>query len=226
MVAEDAAHAAAARPFESMSPDEQTRELVFLLRDQDGGQLMQPGAPNIWSDDRGEQSPARRLAALGYAAVPALLAALDDPRFTRTVGFHRQFVFSHEVVTVGEAAFDVIERIAGRSFSPLGAYVDPAAVEAAKRWWQSVLDGGEEAELVSTYVEGGREAPSALRRLKERYPAAVADDQGPSSGVRAHRSQVIPAAVGAANPDAPATAHHAARRCAASTPTDSRRERS
>ncbi len=118
MIAEDDAHPARTdAEIALLPPAEQAAEWLFRLRDQHGEQFSQPGWVDIFSTgEPGETSPAHRLVKLGDAAVPALLAALGDPRLTRSVGYGRNFRFSHEVITVGDAALKILERIAGREF--------------------------------------------------------------------------------------------------------------
>jgi hypothetical protein len=175
MVAEDREHAKTARPFESLSPAEQVEELVFQLRDQDGGQFMQPGAPTVFTDRRGKDSPAERLVALGAAAVPALLAHFEDDGFTRTIGFWRDFHYSHYAVTVGEACADIVSRIANRQFGVgwnerWNADRARKARAEAEAWWVEFREGGESATNLSALRAGGGDARVALRRLCEIDP--------------------------------------------------------
>ncbi|MBN2498187.1 MAG: hypothetical protein JXR96_26590 [Deltaproteobacteria bacterium] len=179
MIAEDEAHRA--QPLESLPQEEKIAELVFQLRDQNGQQWSQPGACDVFLDPRGERSPAHQLAAIGYPAVPRLIAALEDGRPTRSVGFHRDFYFSHYVLTVGDCARAVLERIAGRSFYQRactgcsmtrdGKAADTKAqVEA---WWAELRAGGERALLVKAAARGDAQSPSQASRLLRLYPDAA-----------------------------------------------------
>lgn len=147
MVREDEAHAAAARPLEKMTPEEQVREWVFRLRDQHGVQESQPGACDIFSDDYGgrvPKSPAQHLVELNFAAVPALIEALNDPRLTRSITFGRDFRFSHRVLTVGECAGDILTRIAGKRFSNAQMRDgSPWADQSVQEWWTGIQAKGE-----------------------------------------------------------------------------------
>jgi hypothetical protein len=74
--------------------------------------------------------------------MPALVAALNDPRLTRSVDYGRDFVYSHEVITVGDAALQVIERIAGQKFyhNPAGRSMSLDGLTDSTRakvqdWW-------------------------------------------------------------------------------------------
>ena len=105
------------KPFEQLSKKEQIAELIFQLRDQNGHQFSQPGSCDIFDPISVKQdTPAHRLVKMGYDAVPQLIEAMEDQRFTRSVGFHRNFYFSHHVLRVGDCALTILERITGRSF--------------------------------------------------------------------------------------------------------------
>jgi hypothetical protein len=149
MVAEDAAHPRVddAR-LATMPVAERVAELVFRLRDQNGGQFSQPGSPSVfftWGE-RGEDkaTPAHRLVEVGFDAVPALIDVLDDERFTRTVGFWRDFTYSHYVLRVGDAAREILERITKRSLWRSFRYTaasmhkdgqESEVKEAYRTWW-------------------------------------------------------------------------------------------
>src|SRR5262249_26118369 len=119
MVAEDQEHAKSAKPIEAMTVEEQVQEWIFRLCDQNGHQYSQPGTCDIFAveglraGDDGS-SPAHQLAKLGFAAVPSLIAALDDTRPSRSVEYGRDFFYSHTTVTVGGCAEAVLARIASR----------------------------------------------------------------------------------------------------------------
>ncbi len=154
MIAEDTAHAARRGvPIGQFPVDQRIPELIFRLRDQTGRQNSQPGSCNIFApyaipadSPEPDEDPATSLVDLGYAAVPRLMAALGDRSFSRAVGFHRDFYFSHHVLTVGDCAEQTLESIAGRSFCTpetadhyLSRDYDPAEVrKQVEAWWQEV----------------------------------------------------------------------------------------
>ncbi len=172
MIVEDEAHAASSRPPDELSEEERIAVLVHRLRDQNGHQWSQPGAVDFFTGSAEEGSPAARLVAIGYPAVPALIDALSDERFTRSVGFHRNFYFSHRVARVGDCARAIIPRIAGRNFY---AATDEETRAEIERWWAELRDKGERRVLIDAVARGERESTSLVERLIERYPADALD---------------------------------------------------
>jgi hypothetical protein len=180
MVKEDAEHAKEDRkPFEQLGKKEQIAELIFQLRDQNGRQYMQPGACDIFDRLGGkEDTPAHRLVKMGYDAVPQLIEAIEDQRFTRSVGYHRNFYFSHYVLRVGDCALAVLERITARSFwqaSSTFSYLtkDNKAAEAKKKvqaWYDEFQKKGEKRMLIEAVERGDRDSHHQATLLLERYP--------------------------------------------------------
>ena len=112
MIEEDKAHAAKQiLPLEELVGEALIAELIYQLRNQNGQQWSQPGACNIFLDERGEESPAAKLVTLGFPAVPQLIEVLEDQGFTRSVGYHRNFYFSHHVLRVGDCAERILSLI-------------------------------------------------------------------------------------------------------------------
>ncbi len=145
MVSEDEAHAKLALTNLDRLPVEQrVHELIFRLRDQNGGHLFSIpfGSSDIFDDGCGStNSPAHQLVKLGYAAVPQLIAALDEPAFSRTITSGK-YVESQSVVTVGDCAKTILDRIAGTNFpdapksSDLSKGADRSATKrAVEAWW-------------------------------------------------------------------------------------------
>jgi hypothetical protein len=190
MVKEDEEHIKQTESLETMPLDERIAELIFQLRDQNGHQWSQPGCCDIFSDERGKNSPAHQLVSIGYPAVPQLIAVLDDERFTRSVGFHRDFYFSHHVLRVGDAAFAIIGRIAGSGFcaryatsSEMVKDGEPVSVKAvAEIWWQDLQKKGEEQMLIEAVELGDRSSPPQACLLATRYPNTALE--AITSGIR------------------------------------------
>jgi hypothetical protein len=114
MIDEDHRHGA--RVLTQMDAREKISEFIFLLRDQNGEQWSQPGSCDVFLDPRGKDSPASQLVKIGLPAVPQLINALDDERFTRSVGFWRDFTYSHHVLRIGDAAEQILSAITKKHF--------------------------------------------------------------------------------------------------------------
>jgi len=181
MIAEDEAHAKTAKPLAELTGEARIRELIFRLRDQNGHQWSQPGSCDVFADPREEESPAHRLAAAGHEAVPLLIEAIEDESFSRSVGFWRDFAFSHYVLRVGDCALAVLRRISGIAFylpnSTSGAMWKDghakstrAAVEA---WWAEVSEKGEERVLAEGVAAGRRDSVWQARVMVERFPGSA-----------------------------------------------------
>jgi hypothetical protein len=145
MVREDATHHII--DLSHLITEQKISELIFRLRDQHGAQTMQPGICDIFFYDKpNNASAAGQLVNLGYAAVPQLISALDDRRFSRSIHFWRGYVFSHYVLRTGDCAEAVLEKIANRKFyEPKTTSSDMTsddAVASTKRavqkWWSEV----------------------------------------------------------------------------------------
>lgn len=187
MVTEDEQHARQREngvPFDQLPKNEQITELIFQLRDQNGHQFSQPGSCDVlWTMDAGSltgkgSSPGHRLVEFGYDAILQLAAALSDQRLTRSVEFHRNFYFSHTVLTVGDAAEQILEHIAGRSFDPAERYEDKTKRLAEVRdqalaWHAALLDKGERACWIEAVERGDRTSLSLAYRLVKKYPQAA-----------------------------------------------------
>jgi hypothetical protein len=185
MIAEDEAHAKIDQAdLDKLPVKERVAELIFRLRDQNGYQSMQPGSCDIFADVRkSTNTPAHQLVTIGYPAVPQLMAALDDRTLTRSVTFWRNFRFSHNVLTVGDCALAILQRISGRSFYELrttGSFYsadgDTAAVhQAVEAWYADLQQLGEKQFLIRQTESGGPSSPAQAKMLLERYPDAAID---------------------------------------------------
>lgn len=184
MITEDDAHPARTdAEIAALPPAEQAAEWLFRLRDQHGEQFSQPGWVNIFlTNEPGETSPAHRLLKLGDAAAPALIAALGDRRLTRSVGYGRGFRFSHEVITIGDAALEIIESIAGQEFYRSGRIQGTMALDgktdavraAVEAWWATRQSKGVLGELAQTVSRGEFGSSRAGAKLLADFPADAA----------------------------------------------------
>jgi hypothetical protein len=183
MIREDKEHGPTTRSKPDLPVRDRVTELIFQLRDQNGQQWSQPGRCDIFDDPRGDSSPAAQLAVIGLDAVPQLIDALTDVRFTRSVGFHRNFYFSHHVLRVGDCALAIIERIAGRSFyerrttnSEMQKDNETAATKKGiERWWADVQKKGERQVLIEGTIAGDWNSYLQAQRLVAKYPDAALD---------------------------------------------------
>ena len=168
------------KDFDTLTVELRVAELIFQLRDQNGRQWGQPGSCDIFSGDsmslwdlepdknpnikKPSLSPAGRLVEIGFDAVPQLIKSLEDQRLTRSVGYHRDFYFSHHVLRVGDCIEQILCRIANRGFYE-GRTTNSAMVkdgqqatvkEQVERWWNEVQKKGEKQVLIEATMLGDR----------------------------------------------------------------------
>ena len=176
MVVEDGKHPPIDdKAWEKMSREDQAQELIFQLRDQvyQRSYGMEPEPP----------SQVEQLVQLGYAAVPALIETLGDPRLTRSVS--RPYAggdYYGPIITVGDCAVDALSQIANRNFG-FDENKDPVVRadraddlrRAVESWWKGVRNHGEEAMLIQSVRAGGDDSPEKARRLAEVDPEALVE---------------------------------------------------
>ncbi|MGV3660157.1 MAG: hypothetical protein ACO1TE_08225 [Prosthecobacter sp.] len=186
MVAEDKSHPVLAQAQIDQLPQEQRiAELVWMLRDQNGQQWMQPGTCDVLRSASRDRVPSagHQLVAIGTPAVPALIEALTDERFSRSVGFGRSSHFSHRILTVGECAQQILRRISGQNFNRLAATAGELSVEdkrlaiqqSAQAWWEKYQQKGKRQVLVDSIAAGDVQPAPLIQQLKAEAPEAVAD---------------------------------------------------
>lgn len=185
MIAEDQAHAALSpADLARARVEEQVSELIYQLRDQNGHQIMTPGRCDIffsWSS--ATNTAAHQLVRLGYPAVPQLIAVLDSDTLTRSLGAIRFTQDPDFVLTVGDCAEAILQRITGKSFfgsrsgrdylsnTYMSAAVEgPAARKTAEAWWTDFQKKGEKQALIDAVATGGHDAPAQAELLTGRYP--------------------------------------------------------
>lgn len=151
----------------------QVEELLYRLRDE-RGELSSDGNCYV----NGEE-----LVALSYSAVPYLIDAMDDLRFTR--GLRSQIMAWHEasagrrIVRVGDVAAAALAAISREQFfaslppsqSPeAGALRTAAAKQKALAWWNRLQKEGEEKILADAVSRGGASAADKADLLARRFP--------------------------------------------------------
>lgn len=132
--------------------DAKVEQLIYDLRDlnlhqfmpsQGGLEVFGPESMR-WNlrDDLPRSPPdaAEKLVACGYDAVPLLIDHIDDKTLTRSVGYWRDFTYSHHVLTVGECCKQILDKIV-----PTGQVFDLSkdpkkAKEAMKRCYRILIE--------------------------------------------------------------------------------------
>lgn len=128
------------------TPEGTIAELVFRLRDQEGawrvGSWSAKGArPDLYADPAPVCTAMSSLAAIGTAAVPRLIAALEDRSYTRSVYHFRREdgLYPKEIVRVSDVAAFVLEEIAAQDFTRGALLTEEArraVVPRVRTWWE------------------------------------------------------------------------------------------
>ncbi|MFO0934444.1 MAG: hypothetical protein U1E39_17285 [Planctomycetota bacterium] len=123
-----------------------------------------------------------QLLAAGFEAVPALLDALDDLRFSRTLEIddtgHAQYRGDVRVLRVGQLAWTLLDKIASGALTAAGAGGPPTSGRptrrrAAEAWYATVKDRGEKTILMDQVAQGTYESRAAADRLVKLDPEAA-----------------------------------------------------
>lgn len=160
MVDEEAKRAARPpAPFDSLTEDEKVAELVYRLRDD-------------------PQDASKQLVAIGLAAVPRLIEALDDQSFTRKLHHGMKAYNRPWPERVWEVAKDVLEALSGRGLWDNDMYGKPdgprtTAQRLARAWWEEVRTKGEKQLLVEETSRGEGRLGQQAALLVKRYPDAA-----------------------------------------------------
>ncbi|MBK8041059.1 MAG: hypothetical protein IPK22_28580 [Verrucomicrobiaceae bacterium] len=182
MVAEDAKHPPLTQPqLDALPPEPRIAELIWRLRDQNGHQMSQPGSCDIFDYDPKNNTPAHQLLEIGYPAAPALIEALTDDRFSRSVGFGRNFFFSHTILTIGDCAQQILNRMTGQDFYSAGSTSGYMSNEdkmrtvqtSARAWWADYQKKGLKQMLVDSLSEGKTSPNALVEQLKKTDASAV-----------------------------------------------------
>ncbi|WP_131989197.1 HEAT repeat domain-containing protein [Chthoniobacter flavus] len=175
MIAEEAAHHP--KPRNEMSPAEQVAEDIYQLRNETHIMWIRDPHYPAMSDDwrkKDEKTPIQRLVDSGNAAVPQLIEALGDPRFTRSMEPRFNSLGGPHTIRVGEVARHILEFLSGRNLYPLkskdGQLVNGTTRHQAEAWWREVNGTGEKQTLIKTASAGRGKGLEAARRLVEKYP--------------------------------------------------------
>ncbi len=189
MTEEDDVHAALTEEEIARLPlEEQVKEWIFQLRDENATPISRPGLVNFFDEyyefTLGPKSPAHHLAALGDAAVPALIATLGDERLTRSVQTGRSDMqMPSYLLSVGDVALATIEYIAARKFEavedPEGGAIRGGGInlkrEAINAWWQKRQTKGAFGDLSEVAARGDVSSCTAGDKLLRDFPDQAAE---------------------------------------------------
>jgi len=169
-----------AEEFARLAPGDQARELVFQLRDENPDPDEYPIRP--WPFKPATSNGAlARLKALGHAAVPALIDALDDDRPSRAVLRNAGWASTILSRTIQNLALEALEEIIGARLvellpSPVADKDDEMWKQfktVAEDWWKATQEKGELGWLRARALAGGHSAAPCLDVIASRYPDAL-----------------------------------------------------
>lgn len=151
--------------------EDRVRELIFQLQDLNANQY------SILIGHHGQTNRAvEQLIGIGYPAVPQLIKAIDDVRLTRSLKiscWEKSFsininpAVSYRILTVGDCAVSILEKIAGRSFRRT---TTADARKSVTAWWSEFQIKGEKQMLTEGTEAGDADSPSQAAFLVQRYP--------------------------------------------------------
>lgn len=146
--------------------------LVYELRNQNGPlEGVYDDGWYITRFGKGDGGAAQQLLAHGMAAVPELMGAISNEGFTRVVWYSSRRGGSFHVMTVGQLAGEILQRITGLRF-----YGDAEErMKLWRTWWSSFEKAGEEEAYCTIARQGDAEGEGAARVVMERWPHRVAD---------------------------------------------------
>lgn len=206
------------KPLDRQTPPERLQTLIHDLQEVGGTFFDTWGFGGSQTDEKKGPQPANvQLEALGFDAVPALIEALDDVRFTRTLEYyetgHGQYRSSFHVLQVGEMAWMILDRVASGALKAANAGGPPTSGRptrrrAAEEWFSTVKARGEKAILIEQIAKGTWESRAAADRLVKLDPEAAVKPLETgilAGGERAGRANLVyvlaslksPSAVGA-----------------------------
>lgn len=158
---------------QKLPKDQQAVELVRRLRLQ--------GMPQTAAGD----NVVGELLKLGHAAVPALIATVDDRRPTRQVSFMGWKAWDHEgrLQSVGDQALSILMQVSGKMFESRGqsgvfaaSSTGPSKLKVEiESWWSDHQRKGERQFLIDVVSAGGPDICNQARTLMAKYPNDAGD---------------------------------------------------
>ncbi len=188
MIAEDAAWKEPdANALAKMQPAQKVNYWMHHLRDADAR-----AAPSPWgstpcrvvgtraepaSPGKRKPNPAEELLKLGTAAMPEVIAHLDDTRPTRCQGQCYAGEENQVLLCYGDCCKQIFEELTGRELSepdqiyPIKDGQAEACKALAERWWQGCQKKGEVQMLIEGVEAADRNSVELARRLISKSPA-------------------------------------------------------
>ena len=167
-------------PWAEMSDPEKVAELIYQLRDLNAGAYFNKFPCNVLFSFFQRDSPAKKLEAMGYAAVPQLIEALADKRLTRSTNWIDAKPYDSAVLPVGEAVHQILEAIAMTGFQPSYRGYRQNLDVVAQAWrtdvlaWWSELQLKGERQLWIDSLRSGRGSVERARSIVKKYPSDAA----------------------------------------------------
>lgn len=173
MIAEETGHRS--KPFDQMTPEEQAAEYIYQLRElRLFPWLFGNLALEIKHNRELNDTPVQRLVALGDTAIPRLIEALDDRRFTHTMVPRFNGVHPPLAMRVADMACEILEQLSGQNFRAErtmdGRLSGKTSRQMAEAWWAESKEKGERQRLIDATAMGGASALRAAPMLIEKYP--------------------------------------------------------
>lgn len=168
----------------AMTADQRAAYWMYHLRDLAVGQWSDPGSCSVLGEfgfgDDPKPNAAVELKNLGMAAVPHLIAHLDDTRPTRCKGHWRSYWPDGQyLLKYGDCCQQIFEAITGHTLTseqyPMRAGKGKDCKAAAEKWWRDYQTKGERQVLIEGTAAGTRDSPRHAARLSEKYPDAALD---------------------------------------------------
>jgi hypothetical protein len=177
MIADDAVHQSKLRT--QMTISEQIAEDIYQLQNSKTDFWTTGRYPDASFGPVGKNvvTPIHRLSDFGDQAVPQLIRALDDQRFSRTLDNRSIHMTPPRIMRVSEIAQIILEHLSGRNFfarkTPDGHADGPTTRQQAEAWWAEVQSSGDKEVLIRAAAAGEEEGLAAANKLVERYPDAA-----------------------------------------------------
>jgi hypothetical protein len=174
-----------------LTKEQQVAYWMYHLRDADVYQTSDPGMCNVvsdspfWSAKRNKETPnpAVELKKLGMAAIPQVIAHLNDSRPTRCQGHWRSYApDSYYILRYGDCCQQIFEAITAHTIYerestsgyPMRDDKGKECKDRAERWWRDYREKGEKQMLVEGTEAGNRDSVEQARRLLAKYPETAA----------------------------------------------------